>query len=83
MNKRKLVTKVGSLVLVVGGGYLLYTFCLSEKAKKEVKDAAHNIKEAYEKIADAIETVQGQVMEDDQPLPNVQATKSQWASIGY
>ena len=41
------------------------------------------VEETYEQILQMTEAARGQIMEDDEPLANVQATQRQWELLGY
>jgi len=56
---------------------------LNDEAKESVKGATKAIERAYGKLAEMADAAKGQVMEDDQPLANVQATARQWKNLGF
>jgi len=72
------------LVALMGGvAYVAYTYVLNDEAKESVKGATKAIERAYGKLAEMADAAKGQVMEDDQPLANVQATARQWKNLGF
>lgn len=73
---------IGSIV-VVGTGYLVYDRLLSDNAKAEVMKLAHSVSASYTRIAELVDSMKGQVIEDPSMLPNVQVTKKQWEQLGY
>jgi len=83
----KQMGKIKNLLILValmgGGAYVAYTYVLNDEAKEGVKGATKAIKRAYGKLAEMTDAAKGQVMEDDQPLANVQATARQWENLGF
>ncbi len=73
---------IGSVVLTVAG-YLFYTYGLRDDAKRKIEDLAQASRKAYSTISKLVEEHQGVVIEDTSSLPNVQATKRQWETLGY
>lgn len=69
--------------LMGGGAYVTYTYVLNDQAKEGVKGAARAIKRAYGRLSMMADASKGQIMDDDQPLANVQATAKQWESMGF
>ena len=41
------------------------------------------VEDTYEQVLQMAEAARGQIMEDDEPLANVQATERQWELLGY
>lgn len=80
---KKLVGGIVTVSTLIAAGFVIYHYGLSEEAKEGLKKACSTIKEAYEKVSEAVAAAQGEVMVDDAPLPNVQATAQQWANLGY
>lgn len=64
-------------------GYLFYHYGLREDAKRKIEELAQASKRAYTTVSSLIEDRQGFVIEDTSSLPNVQATRRQWESLGY
>lgn len=84
MRRRKSVLpKVLAVAAIVGVGYVVYRYCITEDAKETAKQAVQQVKDACENVVEIITQAQGQVMDDDNPLPNQQATEQQWAAMGY
>lgn len=83
----KQMGKIKNLLILValmgGGAYVAYTYVLNDEAKESVKGATKAIERAYGKLAEMADAAKGQVMEDDQPLANVQATARQWKNLGF
>ncbi len=73
---------IASALLTVSG-YLFYTYGLRDDAKRKIEDLAQASKKAYITISSLIDDRQGVVIEDTSSLPNVQATKRQWESLGF
>ena len=73
---------IASALLTVSG-YLFYTYGLRDDAKRKIEDLAQASKKAYTTISSLIDDRQGVVIEDTSSLPNVQATKRQWESLGF
>lgn len=68
---------------LVGAGYLVYREVLSDEAKQNIEKMVNTVKVSYKRINDVIASVRGDIMTDDGPLPNVQATMQQWKDLGY
>ena len=79
----KVKTGLCGVGLVIVSGYCLYQFGLSEEAKQNLRSATEKVLESGKKIASVIEDFQGQVVEDEGPLYNVESTKAQWKAMGY
>lgn len=79
----KLRYKVAVGALVVVAGYVFYDKVISQEAKDSVKNMAQGVKESYLKIHEVLESMEGEVVDDPNVLPNVQSTKMQWESLGY
>jgi len=73
---------LGSL-LFAAAGYVFYEHFLSDTAKAEIEKLAHSVNDGYSRISEVIEGIQGSVIEDTSSLPNVQAARRQWESLGY
>jgi len=80
---RKIKSLLVLMVLMSGGAYVAYTYVLNDEAKESIKGAVRTIEGAYEKFSEMADAAKGQVMEDDQPLANVQATAKQWENLGF
>lgn len=78
----RLLRRVIALGALTAAGYALYTFGLSDTAKMGLKSAAKSVKRAYEQVSETVAQAQGEVMPDEGPLPNQQATAQQWESLG-
>ncbi len=46
-----------------------------------MKDAAQEVKSAYQRISEMVSEVQGSYVKED--LPNRRQTEAQWAKLGY
>ena len=79
----KVKTQLCGLGLILVSGYCLYEFGLSDDAKAKLKSAVNLVLESSKKIASVLEDIQGQVVEDEGPLYNVESTKAQWKAMGY
>ena len=80
---RKLMGCVVVTATLVGAGYLVYREVLSDEAKQNIEKMVNTVKVSYKRINDVIASVRGDIMTDDGPLPNVQATMQQWKYLGY
>ena len=80
---RKLMGCVVVTATLVGAGYLVYREVLSDEAKQNIEKMVNTVKVSYKRINDVIASVRGDIMTDDGPLPNVQATMQQWKDLGY
>lgn len=80
---RKIKNLLVLAALLGGGAYVTYAYVLNDQAKEGVRGAARAIGRAYGKLSAMADASKGQVMDDDQPLANVQATAKQWESIGF
>lgn len=80
---KKLMGCVVVTATLVGAGYLVYREVLSDEAKQNVEKMVNTVKVSYKRINDVIASVRGDIMTDDGPLPNVQATMQQWKDLGY
>lgn len=80
---KKLMGCVVVTATLVGAGYLVYREVLSDEAKQNIEKMVNTVKVSYKRINDEIASVRGDIMTDDGPLPNVQATMQQWKDLGY
>lgn len=80
---KKLMGCVVVTATLVGAGYLVYREVLSDEAKQNNEKMVNTVKVSYKRINDVIASVRGDIMTDDGPLPNVQATMQQWKDLGY
>ncbi|MDO4848679.1 MAG: hypothetical protein Q4B45_02770 [Coriobacteriia bacterium] len=80
MKVKTLLISSATLTVV---GYLFYTYGLRDDAKRKIEELAQASKKAYSTISKLVEEHQGVVIEDTSSLPNVQATKLQWETLGY
>lgn len=80
---KKLMGCVVVTATLVGAGYLVYREVLSDEAKQNIEKMINTVKVSYKRINDVIASVRGDIMTDDGPLPNVQATMQQWKDLGY
>lgn len=80
---KKLMGCVVVTATLVGAGYLVYREVLSDEAKQNIVKMVNTVKVSYKRINDVITSVRGDIMTDDGPLPNVQATMQQWKDLGY
>ena len=80
---RRLRQRIILLGLLGGALYLTYEYGLNDEAKENLRKAVKAVEETYEQILQMTEAARGQIMEDDEPLANVQATQRQWELIGY
>ena len=74
---KKLLRSAVVIATAAGVGYVVYKEVLSDEAKQ------NTVKTSYERINEVINSVRGDVMPDDGPLPNVQTTMQQWKDLGY
>ena len=80
---RRLRQRIILLGLLGGALYLTYEYGLNDEAKENLRIAVKTVEETYEQILQMTEAARGQIMEDDEPLANVQATERQWELLGY
>lgn len=80
MNRLKLA--LGLSLLAAGALIGCYHVLLTDSAKKSLKDSYASISGAYTLIHDNILDARGIDMGDCE-LPNQQATRMQWESLGY
>ena len=80
---RRLRQRIILLGLLGGALYLTYEYGLNDEAKENLRKAVKAVEETYEQILQMTEAAGGQIMEDDEPLANVQATQRQWELLGY
>lgn len=69
--------------LLVGSVYLAYQLLLTDEAKQSLKDGVTSVVRGVVLTIDAIEEQRGILVDDDQPLPNVESTNAQWEAIGF
>ena len=80
---KKLLRSAVVIATAAGVGYVVYKEVLSDEAKQNIKKMVETVKTSYERINEVINSVSGDVMPDDGPLPNVQTTMQQWKDLGY
>lgn len=80
---KKLIRGVVVIATAAGVGYVVYKEVLSDEAKENINKMVDTVKISYRRINEAINSVRGDVMPDDGPLPNVQTTMRQWKDLGY
>lgn len=80
---KKLLRGVVVIATAAGVGYVVYKEVLTDEAKQNIKKMMETGKTSYERINEVINSVRGDVMPDDGPLPNVQTTMQQWKDLGY
>ena len=80
---KKLLRGVVVLATAAGVDYVVYKEVLTDEAKQNIKKMMETVKTSYERINEVINSVRGDVMPDDGPLPNVQTTMQQWKDLGY
>ena len=79
---RKLVGKLGFLLILVGAGAVAYRVLLTDEARKSLKDSYSSIKEAYGRVSELVGDVRGIEQTEDE-LPNQAATRLQWEALGF
>ncbi len=79
----KIRTKCILLAGLVGRAFCCYKLLLNDEAKRSINDGVKSISRAYKEVKKALDEKYGVVMEDDQELPNVAATKKEWETLGY
>jgi hypothetical protein len=80
---KKLLRGVVVIATAAGVGYMVYKEVLSDEAKENINKMVDTVKTSYRRINEVINSVRGDVMPDDGPLPNVQTTMRQWKDLGY
>ena len=80
---KKLLRGVVVIATAAGVGYVGYKEVLTDEAKENINKMVDTVKTSYERINEVINSVRGDVMPDDGPLPNVQTTMRQWKDLGY
>lgn len=80
---RRLRQRIILLSLLGGALYLTYEYGLNDEAKENLRKAVKAVEDTYEQVLQIAEAARGQIMEDDEPLANVQATERQWELLGY
>lgn len=80
---KKLLRGVVVIATAAGVGYVVYKEVLIDEAKENINKMVDTVKTSYERINEVINSVRGDVMPDDGPLPNVQTTMRQWKDLGY
>lgn len=78
---RRIRNAIVLIGLVGASGWFAYSHLLSEEAKKGMKDAAQEVKSAYQRISEMVSEAQGSYVKED--LPNRRQTEAQWAKLGY
>lgn len=78
---RRIRNAIVLIGLVGAAGWFAYSHLLSEEAKKGMKDAAQEVKSAYQRICEMVGEAQGSYVKED--LPNRRQTEAQWAKLGY
>lgn len=77
---RRVRNAIVLLALLGTAGWLSYRYLLSDEAKKGLHDAARDVKDAYEHIAEVMRAAQGTYVKED--LPNRRQTEAQWEELG-
>ena len=80
---KKLLRGVVVIATAAGVGYVVYKEVLSDEAKENINKMVDTVKTSYRRINEVINSLRGDVMPDDGPLPNVQTTMRQWKYLGY
>jgi hypothetical protein len=80
---KKLLRGVVVIATAAGVGYMVYKEVLSDEAKENINKMVDTVKTSYRRINEVINSVRGDVIPDDGPLPNVQTTMRQWKDLGY
>ena len=80
---KKLLRGVVVIATAAAVGYVVYKEVLTDEAKENINKMVDTVKTSYERINEVINSVRGDVMPDDGPLPNVQTTMRQWKDLGY
>ena len=78
---RRMRNAIVLIGLVGAAGWFAYRHLLSDEAKKGMKDAAQEVKSAYQRISDMVSEAQGSYVKED--LPNRRQTEAQWSNLGY
>lgn len=78
---RRIRNAIVLIGLVGAAGWFAYSHLLSEEAKKGMKDAAQEVKSAYQRISEMVSEAQGSYVKED--LPNRRQTEAQWTKLGY
>ena len=73
---------LGLSLLAAGAVFACYHVLLTDSAKKSLKNSFNSISCAYTLIHDSIIDARG-IEIGDCELPNQQATRLQWESLGY
>jgi hypothetical protein len=80
---KKLLRGVVVIATAAGVGYVVYKEVLTDEAKENINKMVDTVKTSYRRINEVINSVRGDVIPDDGPLPNVQTTMRQWKDLGY
>ena len=65
-------------------GFAVYYLLLTEEARHSLKDAKATVRDSYHKMSDVIQDATGIVVEEEEEyLPNREATVEQWKNIGF
>lgn len=78
----KLRNRLISLLLLVGGGALLYRFGLTKEARNSIKQVIESTRNAYAQVEMVLSDIKGVTVEEA-VLPNRASTISQWEKLGY
>ena len=77
--------KIKTTLVLVGGVALAlvaaYNVLLSNEAKESLRNGVRAVKDACDKVCDAVNESYGVVMDDN--LPNREKTEQQWSNLGY
>ena len=79
---RRLVGKLGFVLVLVGAGAIAYRVLLTDEARKSLKNSYSSIKDAYGRISEIVSDVRGIEQTEDE-LPNQAATRLQWEALGF
>lgn len=80
---KKLLRGAIALAAIAGVGYVIYREVLTDEARSSLHKMVEVVKDSYDRVNEVISSVRGDVMTDEVPLPNVQATMKQWKDMGY
>lgn len=80
---KKLSASLILVAIAAGAGYLAYQMLLTDEAKESIAQGVKGVGDAYTAVKDTLQDQYGVVMEDEQPLFNVEETKREWEALGY
>lgn len=79
----RLKINLALLGVAVAAGVAAYQLLLTDEAKHSLRMGVDSLGHGFTIIRDLVEERRGLIMDDDQPLPNVQKTKQDWEALGY